>query len=196
MLLYKTRGFLSFIQTLANFVHAIGQRVICQQIQARQQAVQRGDALFRLFKLHTALLIIIFMIGQRTFQFNATAIQLANFRFWIGFKRHRQMAADKAAERLMQTLGFLYIKGERGETFRQPFTLGMQGFDTAFTRCTTKNRHLREAGITPLTLGGFHHHRIFQFINAEDAIIKRLRIPFDEIEIFRAIRQPFKLFGN
>ncbi len=136
------------------------------------------------------------MIGQRTFQFNATAIQLTNFRFRVGFKRHRQMAADKAAKRLVQTLGFLDVKGERCKTFRQPFTLGMQGFDTAFARGTTKNRHRREAGITPLTLGGFYYYRFFQLINAENAVIKRLRIPFDEIEIFRTIRQSFKLFGD
>ena len=136
------------------------------------------------------------MIGQRTFEFNATAVQLANFRFRIGFKCHRQMAANKAAKRLVQTLGFLDVKGERCKTFRQPFTLGMQGFDTAFARSTTKNRHRREAGITPLTLGGFHHHRFFKFIDAENAVIKRLRIPFDEIEVFRAIRQPIKLLSN
>ena len=69
MLLNKACRFLGFIQAFANFVHAIGERIICQQIQSRQQAVQGRDALFRLFKLHTLLLVIIFMIGQRTFQF-------------------------------------------------------------------------------------------------------------------------------
>jgi hypothetical protein len=47
MLLNEARGFLRFIQTFLDLIHAVGQRVIRQQIQARQQAVKR-DALFRL----------------------------------------------------------------------------------------------------------------------------------------------------
>ena len=143
-LLNKTRGFLGFIQTFADFIDAICQAVISQQVETRQNAVQRRNALFRLLKLNTLLLVIIFMITQRPLQFDATAVQLTDFCFRIRLKRHRQMTADKAAERLMQTLGFLYIKGERGEAFGKHFTLGMEAFNTAFTRSTTKQRHFRE----------------------------------------------------
>ena len=78
------------------------------------------------------------MITQRTLQLDATAVELADFGFRIGLKRHRQMAADKAAKCLMQTLGFLYIKGERSKTFREHFTLSMKAFNAAFARRTTK----------------------------------------------------------
>ena len=121
---------------------------------------------------------------------------MTNFRFRVGFKRNRQMATDKTAKRLMQTLSFLDVKRERGETFGQPLTFSMQGFNAALPRGTTKNWYCREAGITPLTFSGFHHHRFFQLIHAEDAVIERLRIPFDEIEIFRAICQSFELPGD
>ncbi|MPM76410.1 hypothetical protein SDC9_123408 [bioreactor metagenome] len=116
MLLYKARGFLRFIQTLADLFDAIRQTVVSQQIQTRQQAVKRGNALFRLFVLQTLLLVFVFVGGQRTFQLNATAVELANFGFRIGFKSHRKMAANEAAERLMQTLRFLNVKRERGKT--------------------------------------------------------------------------------
>ncbi|WP_231106152.1 hypothetical protein, partial [Enterobacter asburiae] len=35
------------------------------------------------------------------------------------------MAADKSAERLVQTLGFLHVKRQGRKTFRQRFTLGV-----------------------------------------------------------------------
>ena len=143
-LLNKTRGFLGFIQTFADFIDAICQAVISQQVKTRQNAVQRRNALFRLLKLNTLLLVIIFMITQRPLQFDATAVQLTDFGFRIRLKRYRQMATNKAAERLMQTLGFLYIEGERGEAFGKHFTFRMEAFNTAFTRSTTKQRHFRE----------------------------------------------------
>ncbi|MNP38974.1 hypothetical protein D3C76_1325250 [compost metagenome] len=99
--LHKARGFLRFIQTFLNFIHAIGQGFVAQQIQTRQDTVQSGDALFRLLKLHAALLVIIFMIAQRAFQFATAGVQFANFGFRIGLKGHCDMAADKAAERLV-----------------------------------------------------------------------------------------------
>ena len=51
MLLHEARGFLGFIQTFLDLIHAVGQRVIRQQVQARQNAVKGSDALFRLFEL-------------------------------------------------------------------------------------------------------------------------------------------------
>ncbi len=56
-----------------------------------------GNAFFRLLKLNTLLLVIIFMITQRPLQFDATAVQLTDFCFRVRLKRNRQMTADKAA---------------------------------------------------------------------------------------------------
>ena len=44
VLLHEARGFLRFIQALLDLVHAIGQGVIRQQIQARQNTVKGRDA--------------------------------------------------------------------------------------------------------------------------------------------------------
>ena len=46
MLLDEARGFLRFVKAFLDLIHAIGQRVIGQQIQTRQQAVECGYALF------------------------------------------------------------------------------------------------------------------------------------------------------
>ena len=72
----------------------------------------------------------------------------------------------------------------------------MEALNTAFTRGTAKQRQFREAGVTPLAVSDFHHHRFFQLVNAKHAVIERLRIPFDQIEIFRAIFQPGELVRN
>ena len=106
------------------------------------------------------------------------------------------MAADEAAKSLMQTLCFLHVKRQGRKTLGQRFTLGMQGFNAVFTRGAAKQRQRREARITPLAVGNLHHHRFFQLVHAEYAIVKGLRIAFDQIEIFRTILQPFKLLGN
>ena len=196
MLLNETRGFLRFIQTLLDLIHAVSQRVIRQQIQARQNTVKGSNALFCLFKLNATLLVITFMTCNRTFQLATAGVQLADFGFRIRVKRYGEMAADKAAERLMQTLSFLHVKRQGRKTFRQRFTLGVQALDAAFARGAAKQRQLREAGVTPLTVGNFHHHRFFQLVDAEHAVIERLRIPFDQVEIFRAIFQAGKLLRN
>ena len=196
MLLHKARGFLRLVQSFLNFIYAVGERIVRQQVQARQNAVKRRNALFRLLELDAALLVVIFMASQRTLQLTAAGVELANFGFRIGLKGHAQMAADKAAERLMQTLRFLYIKRQGRKTFRKRFALGMQAFNAAFTRGAAKQRQFREARIAPLAIGDFHHHRFFQLVNAEYAVIKRLRISFDEVEIFRAVFQPCKLVRN
>ncbi len=196
MLLHEARGFLRFIQTLLDLIHAVGQRVVCQQIQARQNTVKGRNALFRLLELDATLLVVAFMTGNRPFQFATAGIEFANFRFRVGFEGHGQMAADKAAKRLMQTLGFLHVKRQRRKAFRQRFTLGVQAFDAAFARGAAKQRQFREAGVAPLTVGDFDHHRFFQLVDAEYAVIERLRIPFDQVEIFRAIFQTGKLLRN
>ena len=196
VLLNKARRFLRFIQTLLNFIHAIGQRFIGQQVQTRQETVEQRNALFRLFVLRLLLLVITFVAAQRAFQLVATGIQLANFRFRIVVKRHRQVTADKAAERLMQTLGFLDVERQGRKTFRQHFTLGVQALNAAFARGAAKQRHRREARITPLAVGGLHHYRFFQLVDVEHAVIEGLRIPFNEVEIFRAIFQPFQILGD
>ncbi|MNS88005.1 hypothetical protein D3C72_1219630 [compost metagenome] len=72
----------------------------------------------------------------------------------------------------------------------------MQTFNTVFACGTTKQRQRWETGIAPLTIGDFHHHRFFKLIHAEDAVIKGLRIAFDQVEIFRTLFQAFKLVGN
>ncbi|MNL19294.1 hypothetical protein D3C87_1404870 [compost metagenome] len=72
----------------------------------------------------------------------------------------------------------------------------MQAFDAVFTRGAAKDRQRREARITPLAIGDFHHHRFFQFVYAEYAVIKGLRVPFDQIEIFRTFFKPFQLFSD
>jgi hypothetical protein len=46
MLLHKARGFLRLIQTFLNFIDTIGERVVRQQVQTRQNAVQRCDTIF------------------------------------------------------------------------------------------------------------------------------------------------------
>ncbi|MNE75596.1 hypothetical protein D3C80_1717700 [compost metagenome] len=56
------------------------------------------------------LLILRFMVVQRTLYFTATGCEAADFRFRIGVKRHRQMRADEAAEGLMRTLGLLHVE--------------------------------------------------------------------------------------
>ncbi len=117
MLLHKARRFLRFIQTFLNFIHAVGERIVRQQVQARQDAVKRRNALFRLLELHAALLVVIFMARKRTLQLTTAGVELTNFGFRIGFKGNAQMAANKAAERLMQTLGFLHIKRQGCKTF-------------------------------------------------------------------------------
>ena len=71
----------------------------------------------------------------------------------------------------------------------------MQGFNAVFTCRAAKQRQRREARITPLAIGNLHHHRFFQLVDAEYAVVKGLRIAFDQIEIFRAIFQPLKLLG-
>ncbi|MPM76409.1 hypothetical protein SDC9_123407 [bioreactor metagenome] len=48
----------------------------------------------------------------------------------------------------------------------------MQRFDTVFSRRTAKQRYGREARVAPLAIGNLHHHRFFQFVDAEDAVIK------------------------
>ncbi len=196
MLLHKARGFLRFVETLLDLINTIGKGIIRQQVKARQDAVQRSDTLFSLFELNAALLVIVFVRGKRPLKLGTTGRELADLRLWIGFKRHRQMATDKAAKRLVQTLGFLDIERERGEALRQRLTLGMQAFDAAFTCGAAKQRQRRKARITPLAIGNFHHHGLFQFVDAKDAVIERLRIPFDQIEIFRAIFQAFKLVSD
>jgi hypothetical protein len=80
------------------------------------------------------------MIADSTFQLAAATVERADFRFRIVLKRNRQMATDKAAECLMQTLRFLHIERERRKTLGQLFTLGVQAFDAAFTRRTAKQR--------------------------------------------------------
>ena len=85
------------------------------------------------------------MGSQRPLQFAATRIQFADFLFRVVLKGHRQMVADKAAERLMQALGFLHIKRQRRKTLGQAFALGVQGFNTAFAGRAAKQRQRREA---------------------------------------------------
>ena len=196
MLLHKARRFLRFVQTFLNFVHAVGERIVRQQVQARQDTVKGRNALFRLLELHAALLVVIFMAGKRTLQLTTAGVELADFSFRIGLKGNAQVAAEKAAERLMQTLRFLNIKRQGCKTFRKRFALSVQAFNTVFTRGAAKQRQFREARIAPLAIGDFHHHRFFQLVDAEYAVIKRLRIPFDEVEIFRAVFQPCKLVRN
>lgn len=98
MLLNKARGLLRFIQTFTDLVHAVGQRIIRQQIQARQQAVKRRHALFRLLILHAVLLVIAFMGAQRALQLAAAAVEFADLFFRIVLEGHRQMAANEAAK--------------------------------------------------------------------------------------------------
>ncbi len=83
MLLQETRGFLCFIQALKQFVITILQGFILQQADAWHQAVKLGDALFRLVKLLTLLLVFRFMRGLSTLEFTATQIQQTQFRFRI-----------------------------------------------------------------------------------------------------------------
>ncbi len=116
VLLNKARGLLRFVQTFLDLVHAVGQRIIRQQVQARQQAVERRHALFRLLVLHTVLLVIAFMGAQRTLQLAAAAVEFADLFFRIVLESHRQMAADKAAEGLVQALGFLHIERQGRKT--------------------------------------------------------------------------------
>lgn len=97
-LLNKARGFLRFIQPLLDLIDAIGEGLIRQQAQARQQAVKLGHALFRLLELNAILLVIIFMIADSPLKLAAAAVEGADLRFRIVVKRHANMAADKAAE--------------------------------------------------------------------------------------------------
>ncbi len=46
ILLNKARRFLGFIQPFLNFVNAVGQRIVRQQVKARQQAVKGGNPSF------------------------------------------------------------------------------------------------------------------------------------------------------
>ncbi|CNU78096.1 Uncharacterised protein [Salmonella enterica subsp. enterica serovar Bovismorbificans] len=135
------------------------------------------------------------MRRQRALQLDATPVQSANFRFRIVLKGNRKVATDKTAERLVQTLGFLHVKRERGKALGKHFPFRMETFNTVLARRTAKNRQRRKTRITPLTVGNFHDHRLFQLVNAEYAVIKRLRIAFDQVQIFRAVGQTFKLFG-
>ncbi len=196
VLLHEARGFLCFVETLLDLIHPIGKGVIRQQVQTRQNTVQGSNTLFGLLELDAALLVVVLVGGQRAFKLGTTGGELADLRFRIGFKGDGQMTTDKAAERLVQTLGFLHIERERGKAFGERLALGVQTFNAAFTRGTAKQRQRREARITPLAVGDFHYHRFFQLVDAKDAVIERLRIPFDQIEIFRAIFQPFKLVSN
>ncbi|SVM42997.1 Uncharacterised protein [Klebsiella pneumoniae] len=63
MLLHEASGFLSFVKAFLDLIHAIGQRVIGQQIQTRQQAIECGYALFSLLILRPVLLVIALMGG-------------------------------------------------------------------------------------------------------------------------------------
>ncbi|MNE10569.1 hypothetical protein D3C80_1032860 [compost metagenome] len=101
MLLDKASSFLRFIQAFLNFIYAVSERVIGQQIQTRQDAVKRCNALFRLFELNATLLIVVFMKAYRTLKLTATGVELADFRFWIGLERDSDVATDKTTERLV-----------------------------------------------------------------------------------------------
>ena len=85
------------------------------------------------------------MGGQRPLQFAATRIQFTDFFFRVVLKGHRKMVADKAAERLMEALGFLHIKRQGRKALGQAFALGVQRFNAAFTRGAAKQRQRREA---------------------------------------------------
>lgn len=86
VLLHKARGFLRLVQSFLNFIHAVGERIVRQQVQAWQNAVKRRNALFRLLELDAALLVVIFMASQRTLQLTAAGVELANFGFGSGSK--------------------------------------------------------------------------------------------------------------
>ena len=140
MLLNKAHCLLRFVQTFLDLVHAVSQRIIRQQVQARQQAVERRHALFRLLILHAVLLVIALMGVQRTLQLAAAAVKLADLFFRIVLESHRQMAANEAAESLVKTLGFLHVERQGRETLGETLTLSMQCFDAIFARRATKQR--------------------------------------------------------
>ena len=146
VLLDMTRGVLRFFQLFADLVDAVLQRFIVQQRHQRHQAVERGNALFGLFILLTLLLVLRFVIVQRTFDLATTGVQAADLRFRVGVERHRQMGTDKAAESLVRALGFLHVERQRGVALRQRFTLGMQHFQTVFARRAAEQRHFRITG--------------------------------------------------
>ncbi|SSM24412.1 Uncharacterised protein [Klebsiella pneumoniae] len=56
------------------------------------------------------------MGAQRTLQLAAAAVEFADLFFRIVLESHRQMAADKAAEGLVQALGFLHIERQGRKT--------------------------------------------------------------------------------
>ena len=133
---------------------------------------------------------------QRALEFAAAAIEFADLFFRIVIKGNSQMATDEAAEGLMQALRFLHVKRQRSKTLGETFTLGVQRFDAVFTGGAAKQRQRRETRIAPLAVGNLHHHRFFQLIDAEYAVIEGLRIAFDQIQVFRAIFQPFELLRH
>ena len=106
----KARRFLGLIQPFLDFVNAVGQRIVRQQVKARQQAVEGGNPLFRLLKLHPVLLVVAFMRVERALQLAAAAVELTDLFFRIVFKRDGQMATDKATEGLVLTLRFLHVE--------------------------------------------------------------------------------------
>lgn len=134
------------------------------------------------------------MRRQRALQLDATPVQSANFRFRIVLKGNRKVATDKRLERPCKRWVFCTSNesvAKRSEsTSRSAWRLSIR-----FSRAARKNRQRRKTRITPLTVGNFHDHRLFQLVNAEYAVIKRLRIAFDQVQIFRAVGQTFKLFG-
>ncbi len=136
------------------------------------------------------------MLRQRALQLGATGVELAELRFGIFLEGDRQMRADKAAERLMQTLRFLHVERERGVAFRQAIALDVQLLQLIFTRGAAEQRHLGKAGIAPLTLRHLHHHRVLQLFHGEDAVVERLRIALNQVEIFRALFQTVELLAH
>ncbi len=136
------------------------------------------------------------MIAERTLQLGAACVALTDLRFRVVFKCYGQMAADKTAERLMQALRFLHVKRQRGVAFRQTVAFDMQQLQLILTRGTTKQRHFWKTRIAPLPLGDFHHDGFFQLFNAKYAVIKRLRIAFDQVEIFGTIFQSRQLLAD
>ncbi|MOA32765.1 hypothetical protein D3C78_1540090 [compost metagenome] len=68
----------------------------------------------------------------------------------------------------------------------------MQYFQAILTCGTAKQRHSRVTRVTPLAFGSFNQHRAVLFFDGEYAVIERLRIPLDQIEIFRTVFQPFQ----
>lgn len=116
MLLNKARGLLRFVQTFLDLVHAVGQRIIRQQVQARQQAVERRHALFACsYCTRFCWLSLSWALSARS----SSPRRLLSLRilfFRIVLESHRQMAADKAAEGLVQALGFLHIERQGRKT--------------------------------------------------------------------------------